>query len=145
MDIEIKPEPFTREELEKLKRDLRLGKIRRFGAIVSHQKLRFNHNALIAWRKSSPGNKLSAALKEKEYLSHIYLRKPHRLWPYSLYTMVHAKAKEELSIFIDELARLLNCRDFRVLNTVKELKKTSFNPAEKVRGQTSTLESNNKK
>ena len=138
MDIEIKPEPFSKEELGKLKRDLKAGKLRRFGAIVSHQKLQFSHNALIAWRRSSPGNKLSAALKEKEYLSHIYLRKPHRLWPYSLYTMVHAKAKEELSIFIDELSRLLNCRDFRVLNTVKELKKTSFNPAEKVRGQTST-------
>lgn len=131
MDIEIKPEPFTKEELGKLKQDLRLGKIRRFGAIVSHQKLHFSHNALVAWRKSSLGNKLSAALKEKEYLSHIYLRKPHRLWPYSLYTMVHAKTKEELSLFIDELSRLLNCREFRVLNTVKELKKTSFNPREK--------------
>ncbi|MEK6563965.1 MAG: Lrp/AsnC family transcriptional regulator [Candidatus Omnitrophota bacterium] len=131
MDIEIKPEPFSKEELEKLKRDSRLGKIRRFGAIVSHQKLRFSHNALVAWRRSPPGNKLCAALKEKEYLSHIYLRKPHRLWPYSLYTMVHAKANEELNIFIDELSRLLNCRDFRVLNTVKELKKTSFNPASK--------------
>jgi len=128
MDIEIKPEPFSKEELEKFKRDLRLGKIRRFGAIVSHQKLRFNHNALVAWRKSSLRQKLSAALKEKEYLSHIYLRKPQRLWPYSLYTMVHAKTKEELNLFIEQLSRLLNCRDFRVLNTVKELKKISFNP-----------------
>ena len=137
MDIEIKPEPFTKEELEKLKRDLRLGKIRRFGAMVSHQKLRFNHNALIAWRKSSPGNKLSAALKEKEYLSHIYLRKPHRLWPYTLYTMIHAKTKEELNLFIEQLSRLLNCRDFRVLNTVRELKKTSFNPRNKESGSDS--------
>ena len=128
MDIEIKPEPFTKEELGKLKRDLRLGKIRRFGAIVSHQKLRFNHNALVAWKRSSPDNKLSAALKEKEYLSHIYLRKSRRLWPYSLYTMVHAKTKGELSLFIEQLSRLLNCRDFRVLNTVRELKKISFNP-----------------
>ena len=128
MDIEIKPEPFTKEELGKLKQDLRLGKIRRFGAMVSHQKLRFNHNALVAWKRSSPGNKLSAILKEKEYLSHIYLRKPRRPWPYSLYTMVHAKTKEELSLFIDQLSRLLNCPDFRILNTVRELKKTSFNP-----------------
>ena len=128
MDIEIKPEPFTKEELEKLRQDLRLGKIRRFGAMVSHQKLRFSHNALVAWKRSSPGNKLSAILKEKEYLSHIYLRKPRRLWPYSLYTMVHAKTKEEFSLFIDQLSRLLNCRNFRILNTVRELKKTSFNP-----------------
>lgn len=128
MDIEIKPQPFTKRQLEKIRGDLRSGKIRRFGAIMNHQKLKFNHNALVAWKKESVNRKLSRALKEKEYLSHIYLRKSNRLWPYGLYTMLHAQSKEELDLFIRELSALLECGVFKVLPTIQEFKKTSFNP-----------------
>lgn len=128
MNVELKPEPFTQEQLDKIRQDLRLGRIRRFGAIVSHYKLGFIHNALIAWKKKSVSIPLSQKLKDKDYISHIYLRKSNRLWPYSLYTMIHARTKEELSLFINELSGLLNRSDCRALNTLRELKKTSFNP-----------------
>jgi DNA-binding Lrp family transcriptional regulator len=128
MDIAIKSRPFTKRQLEKIKEDLSSGKIRRFGAIVNHQKLKFTHNALIAWSKKSVSPALGAKLKEKDYISHIYLRKPHRLWPYVLYTMIHARSREELGLFIEELSKLMRGCEYKVLNTVKELKKTSFNP-----------------
>ena len=128
MDIEIKPQPFTKEELKKIRQDLRSGKIRRFGAIVNHNKLGFNHNALVAWEKHSLSQALGQKLKAKDRISHIYLRKSGRLWPYGLYIMIHAQNKEELDCFICELAKLMPGCSYKVLNTVKEFKKTSFNP-----------------
>lgn len=129
MDIEIKPRPFTKEQLLRIRRDLRSGKVRRFGAIVNHRKLNFTHNALISWNKKSISPALSDKLKAKDYISHIYLRKPHPLWPYVLYTMVHAQSKEELASFIKELSELLSKPAYKVLNTLKEFKKTSFSPS----------------
>ena len=129
MDIQIKSEPFTKEELKKIKKDLSSGKLRRFGAIVDHQKLNYSYNALVAWAKQSLSNGLISQLKEKTYVSHIYLRKAHRaFWPYSLYTMLHAQRKEQLNSFIEELSGLLDTGDYKVLNTIREFKKTSFNP-----------------
>lgn len=128
MDIAIKFRPFTKKQLEKIKEDLSSGRVRRFGAIVNHQKLKFTHNALIAWSKKSVSPALGVKLKGKDYISHIYLRKPHRLWPYVLYTMIHARSSEELSLFIKELSELLSKPAYKVLNTLKEFKKTSFSP-----------------
>lgn len=128
MDIEIKPEPFSKEELKNLKRDLRLGKIRRFGAIVSHYKLGFTHNALAAWGKKEVSPALATKLKAKDYISHIYLRRSSRLWPYGLYTMIHARSQKEMDSFLLEISAIMGGCGHKILNTVRELKKTSFNP-----------------
>ena len=127
MDIALKSRPFTREELKDIKQDLKSGKVRRFGAIVNHNKLGFTHNALVAWKKHSVSAPLSRKLKAKDYISHIYLRKSTCLWPYGLYTMLHAQSRKELEGYISELSALTGSA-FRVLNTVKEFKKTSFDP-----------------
>lgn len=127
-DIQIKSQPFTQEELKKLKEDLHSGRLRRFGAIVNHQKLNYAYNALIAWAKPSLNNSLAQKLKSKDYISHIYLRKAHRLWPFGLYTMIHAQTQKELDVFVGELSKLLGDCDSKVLKTIRELKKTSFNP-----------------
>ena len=128
MDIAIKSQAFTKEALRKIKQGLASGKIRRFGAIVSHYKLGFTHNALIAWKKHSVSEALGQKLKAKDRISHIYLRKSTRLWPYGLYTMIHAQSKQELDSFVNELSVLLKGCNFKVLHTLRELKKTSFSP-----------------
>lgn len=128
MDIEITSRPFSKSRLKKIKQDLRLGKIRRFAAIIDHRKLGFSHNALVVWEKSSLSQKLSGQLKNKDYISHIYLRKANHLWPYGLYTMLHAQSKDGLKAFIAQLSELMDGCAYKVLNTIKEFKKTSFNP-----------------
>ena len=129
MDIEIKSRPFSEEELWKIKQDLASGIIRRFGAIVNHNKLGFTHNALVAWKKHTVSAALGQKLKAQDRISHIYLRKSTRLWPYGLYTMIHAQSREELDCLIAGLARLMRGCGYKVLNTVKEFKKTSFEPS----------------
>lgn len=128
MDIQIKSQPFTKDELRKIKEDLSSGRLRRFGAIVNHQKLNFSHNALIAWARESLDDALGRKLKEKDYISHIYLRKVHPFWPFGLYTMIHSQSQEELDTYVRELSRLLGDRGFKILKTLREFKKTSFNP-----------------
>ena len=128
MDIQIKSQPLTQDQLQKLKQDLRLGRIRRFGAIVNHQKLNYSYNALIAWAKESLNRELILRLKEKPYISHIYLRKAHRVWPFGLYTMIHSQTKKELDAYIQELSKLLGDYRYKALKTIREFKKTSFNP-----------------
>lgn len=128
MDIEIKPQPFSREELAKIKRGLKDGRLRRFGAIVSHYKLGFSQNALVAWEKKEISLSFARKLKAKDYISHIYLRRSNRLWPYGLYTMIHARSQDELDSFLFELSALLKGRGYKILNTVREFKKTSFRP-----------------
>lgn len=126
MDIQVKSQPFTKRRLRKIKRDLESGRLRRFGAIVSHYKLGFTQNAMVAWVKNDVSAALAKKLKAKDYISHIYLRKSSRNWPYRLYTMLHARTKAELNGFIKELEALMPGRARKVLKTVKEFKKTSF-------------------
>lgn len=128
MDIEIKSQPFTKEYLKKIKKDLYSGRIRRFGAVVNHQKLDYSYNALIAWAKPLLSQSLNQKLKDRGYISHIYLRKAHRVWPYRLYTMVHAQSRIELDSHVLELSQLLGRLKFKVLKTIKEFKKISFYP-----------------
>lgn len=128
MDIRIKSQPFVQGELKKIKKDLHSGRLRRFGAIVNHQKLNYSYNALIAWAKSSLNKSLAQKLKSKDYISHIYLRKPHRVWPFGLYTMLHAQTKKELDASVGELSKLLGDCGFKALKTIREFKKISFNP-----------------
>lgn len=128
MDIQIRPQPFNKNQLDAIKSGLRSGRIRRFGAIVNHQRLNFTHNALIGWQRDSVGRGLAEKLKKKDYMSHIYLRKPHPLWPYGLYTMIHAQSKKELDLYIAELCGIFGGCGYKVLTTIKEFKKTSFIP-----------------
>jgi len=128
MDIEIKSQPFTKKDLLWLQDGLRSGRIRRFGAIADHQKLNFSHNALIAWKTQSLNKETAGKLRKKDYISHIYLRQANRLWPYNLYTMVHARSQDELELYFREICQLLKYPEFKVLITIKEFKKTSFTP-----------------
>jgi hypothetical protein len=58
-------------------------------------------------------------------VSHCYLRKAcPPVWPYSLYTMVHARSKYELEATIAGLVDAVQPDRYAVLHTVKEYKKT---------------------
>jgi len=132
--VDIIPRPFkscaaklgTHEEavvgfLRELKNS---GIIRRFGAVLNHYSLGLKTNALVAW-KIDAGHIDAAAHKLLLFssVSHCYWRRKTRHWPYSLYTMVHAKNRKECLFIIRRAARAIGNSDYRVLFTVKELKK----------------------
>jgi DNA-binding Lrp family transcriptional regulator len=59
-------------------------------------------------------------------VSHCYLRQKTPAWQYNLYTMIHAKSEGEASDLIKKLSDETGCRDYRLLRTIRELKKTGM-------------------
>ena len=102
-------------------------KIRRMGAVLRHREVGFNANALCAWHV--PPDKLddvAHVMSSHASVSHCYDRTPAPNWNYNLYTMVHAKNRDECEKFIGELSALTGITDFKILYTKKEWKKTGM-------------------
>ncbi|QER41814.1 Lrp/AsnC family transcriptional regulator [Thermodesulfobacterium sp. TA1] len=99
------------------------GGLRRFGALVKHDRLGYKTNVMVAWKV--PEEKIESFVKEvnrKTFITHCYERKTYPFWEYNLYTMCHFKNEEEKN-WIKELAQRLKINDYLMLNTLKELKK----------------------
>ncbi len=101
--------------------------IRRFGATLRHQKSGFKANAMVAWkieeeRVDEAGEKM-ASFSE---VSHCYRRDPCEDWKYNLYTMIHAKDKEQCREIAGKLSKAASASEYEILFSEKELKKTSM-------------------
>ena len=115
------------EFLQRVKDFVSENKIRKLGAVLQHRTAGFKSNALCAWNVSPENlNEIAAIMSAHAAVSHCYDRNPAPNWNYNLYTMIHAKSREECDKIIDELSRLTGVTDFQVLYSKKEWKKTSM-------------------
>ena len=104
-----------------------VGAIRRFGATLRHQKAGWAANVMVAW--ICPEERMAdigPAMAAHERVSHCYHREPMADWPYSLFTMVHGRSKDECLQTVAELAGDSGLEDYALLYSIKELKKTSM-------------------
>jgi DNA-binding Lrp family transcriptional regulator len=104
------------------------GAISQFGASVKHQKAGYTHNAMVAW-KITPEHVDGAgkAAAKNKNVSHCYYRPSDAPdWPYTLYTMVHGRTKEECEAAIAELSAIPHMTEPATLSSLKELKKISM-------------------
>jgi len=136
-DLPLNQKPFAlladkigMDEEEFLKRvtDLKKrGIIRRFGATLRHQEAGFSSNAMVAWLAPDDRideiGKLYASFRE---VTHCYHRAPQKDWPYNIYTMIHGSNREECHRIADRLSRSTGLRDYSILFSEKEFKKTSM-------------------
>jgi siroheme decarboxylase len=102
------------------------GVVRKFGAILRHQKAGFPHNAMVIWAVSQDrieiaGNTL-ASFKE---VTHCYERTPPFAGKYNVFTMVHSSGEDQESV-IDKLSQKTGITDFKVLTSIEEYKKSSM-------------------
>lgn len=100
--------------------------IRRFGATLWHQRSGFAANAMVVFdipvdQAEEVGRRLAA----RPYVSHCYLRHTAPGWPYNLYVMIHAESREAILSMTEELAELAGTGQWRMLESLKELKKAS--------------------
>ena len=111
--------------LQRLRED---GTIRRFGASVKHQKIGWNANIMVAWRVSEDeADAFGHTAAAHERVSHCYFRpSPAADWPYTLYTMIHGRSREECLAAVAELRAAGLPPDHAMLESLKELKKTSM-------------------
>ncbi len=110
-----------------VKRLLDRGILRRVGAVIRHRKAGYSANAMVVWRLGGEMvDSVEEIIKKYPQVTHAYFRRIYPgKWEYNFYTMIHGKSDEELGLLIRSLADDLRCDDFRILRTVKELKKTS--------------------
>lgn len=115
------------ELLKRLESMLEKGIIRRIGAVLNHRNVGFQANAMVVW--SIPEDKVEACGSKmvlQREISHCYQRSRHSDWPYNVYTMIHARTKEECEAIIQKAADIIGVYDYEVLYSTQELKKKSF-------------------
>jgi siroheme decarboxylase len=102
------------------------GIIRRFAATIGHRALGILANAMIAW-KAAPEDmeRVGVLFASIEEVTHCYERACAEDWPYNLYTMVHSKSRDDCLKIADQLSQLSGIREYRVLFSEYEYKKTS--------------------
>lgn len=119
----------TEEEVLRLLKQLKEdGSIRRFGASIKHQKAGITENAMVAWIVTPEQAEIAGEIAAKHpMVSHCYYR-PSTIadWPYELYTMIHGQNAGECEQLIEELKATTPLKEYAVLKSLSELKKTSM-------------------
>ena len=126
-------ESVSAEDVVARIRDLKtLGVIRRFGAMVRHQRIGYAFNSMTVWDiPDGHVEEAGALFAAKSFVSHCYARPRMETWPANMYAMTHAQSEEEMSENIAELSRALEeaqvpCRAHFALTTTHEFKKVSM-------------------
>jgi len=137
-DIPLAPRPFleistntglSESEVIAAVRKLKEDKvIRRFGAIVRHQKAGFLENAiLLASAGGENPEKIGEMLASFREISHCYQREPQFMGRYGIFAMVHAR-RGELEGLVKDIVSRTGINDYLVLTSAVEFKKTSLEP-----------------
>jgi DNA-binding Lrp family transcriptional regulator len=134
-DITVVDSPFmetgkacgltAREVLDTTKELLEKGFIRKFCAILRHQKAGYEENALVLW--SVPSDQVEKAgkmLSAYGSVSHCYERNPAFRKKYNIFTMLHSKDEDILSL-ISDIASATGINDYLILESIQEYKKKS--------------------
>ncbi len=112
------------EVLEGIRSLLARGAIRRVAAILHDRKLGYDGNAMVAWQVPAEElGRAGAAAAERPEISHAYARETTADWPYNLYTMIHARSREEVEAVVEELSPSMGATDHRILPTLREFTK----------------------
>jgi DNA-binding Lrp family transcriptional regulator len=102
------------------------GIIRKFGAIVRHQRVGYSHNIMVLWAVPPECAKVAGtALSGFAEVTHAYERTPPFAGRYNLFTMVHFRNEDDEAL-LREMAAAAGVADFRVLRSLEEFKKSSM-------------------
>lgn len=118
------------EVIDRLRRLLETGVIRRIAAVPNHYRLGYRANGMSVW--DVPDEWVRAAGGEVgalAFVSHCYHRPRHPpVWPYNLFAMVHGRSRIEVQDKVARIAALLGERQrgFEVLYSTRILKKTGL-------------------
>jgi DNA-binding Lrp family transcriptional regulator len=105
---------------------MKKGSIRKFGAVLRHQKAGFTHNAMVIWavppeKCESVGNILATFTE----VTHCYERVPWFEAKYNVFTMIHLQEENQKTV-IRKLSRATGIKDFKILASEEEYKKSSM-------------------
>jgi len=145
-DIGIVPHPFAgvadrlgvsqEEVLAWLQEAKTAGWLRRFAAILHHRQAGYVANGMVVWRVPDGSIESVATFAASlPQVSHCYQRPTYPDWPYNLFTMIHAKSKENCRAIAQKISQETGVSDYVILFSTKEYKKARpkyFVPAQEV-------------
>ncbi len=112
------------EVLERFRRLLEAGVVRRLAAIVDQRRVGISGNVLVAWEvPAGRVQEVGEALAGHPEVTHCYLRAPAADWPYNLYAMVHGPDLRSCRELVELVSGELALAPAVLLPTVRELKR----------------------
>ncbi len=133
-DLPLEPTPFQgwaeslgvrqRRMFAKAKDFEASGVMRRFAAVIRHQKAGFVANGMICWRipeEQLPD--LGYRLASYPQVSHCFQRPVFPDWPYNIYSMVHARSRQQCEDIARRMSEDTRISDYAMLYSSKEYKK----------------------
>lgn len=102
------------------------GVLRRFGARLRHHAVGYTANGMSVWNVPAELVEAAAAvMTAMPQVSHCYQRRMQPGWGYNMYAMIHGKSREEVAAVAAEIAQKSGIRDYDILYSVTELKKSA--------------------
>lgn len=116
------------EVVEKIKNYKEKKWIRRFGAILRHQKAGFSANGMGVWPvpNAEDRQRLGEIMASFREVSHCYERPSYADWPYNLFTMIHGESKEDCEAVAKRISEATGIKEYGMLYSNREFKKTSM-------------------
>ena len=116
-----------KEFLDRARKLLQAGYIRKVGAVVSPRKAGFKANGMVVFRVPPKHiNTIGKKLSSIPEVTHCYERHPGPDFPYNIYFMLHGRSKKDITQTVKGLVRILKIKEYQILFSVRELKKTSL-------------------
>lgn len=133
-DLPACPEPFaaaagrlgitTQELLDRAGTLLKTGRMRRFAAVLRHQRAGFTHNAMSVWECPPEDiERCGRIIASFKAVSHAYHRPTYPDWPYPLFGMIHARSLEACRETARALSEATGITGYDLLFSTKEWKK----------------------
>lgn len=112
------------EVIDRLKKLLENGKIRRLAASIAHRKIGIDSNAMTVWKvpneRVDECGKIMAGFEE---VTHCYERPTFPGWEYNVFTMIHGYTDEECESVIERIKEKTGLDDYVMMYSERELKK----------------------
>ncbi|MDI6888585.1 MAG: AsnC family transcriptional regulator [Methanocellales archaeon] len=113
------------EILQRLRRLLDEGVIRRFGASIAHRKIGIAANAMCVWNVPDERvDEVGDIIASFGEVTHCYIRSRARDWRYNMFAMVHGRTRQECEKVADRITKAVGIRDRKILFSEREFKKT---------------------
>ncbi len=133
-DLPLTPDPFQSlgvpeglsgsDLLESARRFLREGVMRRYSAVLHHRSAGFVVNGMAVWKVPLERiEELGPVMAGFRGVTHCYRRPTYKDWPYTVFTMIHARTGSECRQTVEAIAAKTGLREFEVLYSTKEFKK----------------------
>lgn len=133
-DLPLEPYPFESwaaslgvsldEMFAKAREFESIGIMRRFAAVLRHQRAGFVANGMICWHiPEDRVEELGCRLAEYPQVSHCYQRPIFPDWPYNVFSMVHALSREKCEELAQKMSAEIDVTEFAILYSTKEYKK----------------------